>query len=115
MNTKEQPPLFIPLCREWFEKFERGEKTTEFRVYGPRWNERTCAPGRSVTLSLGYGKKRRICGTIKGIRKIHEFQLPATEWIFFYEKLKSRITQTVFLAITIETKKIPRSNSRERD
>lgn len=104
MNEKEQIPLFIPLCREWYERFERGEKTTEFRAYGPRWNERACVPGRRVTLSCGYGKKRRIGGTIKAVRKIREFQLPATEWIFFHEKLKSRIAQTAFLAITIEIK-----------
>lgn len=24
--TIEEKPIFIPLCREWFEKFERGEK-----------------------------------------------------------------------------------------
>lgn len=47
-------PLFIPLKREHFEAFERGEKTTEYRVVGPRWNAGTCAIGRPVTLRLGY-------------------------------------------------------------
>lgn len=58
-------PLFIPLCRKWFEQFECGEKTTEYRVWGPRWNIGTCMPGRAVTLSLGYGKARRLHGVIK--------------------------------------------------
>jgi hypothetical protein len=59
-------PLFIPLKREFFEAFERGEKTTEYRKYGPRWNERTCTVGREVTLSLGYGNKHRLYGRIAG-------------------------------------------------
>lgn len=33
-------PLFIPIKREFFEAFERGDKTHEYRLYGPRWNER---------------------------------------------------------------------------
>lgn len=36
------------------------------RLYGPRWNERTCYIGRPVTLSKGYGTKNRIYGHIKG-------------------------------------------------
>lgn len=59
-----EKPLFIPLKTEWFEAFERGEKRSELRRYGPGWNERTCRPGRSVTLSCGYGKHRRMTATI---------------------------------------------------
>ena len=57
-------PLFIPLKREFFDAFARGEKHFEYRTYGPRWNERTCAIGRQVTLSLGYGKAHRLAGVI---------------------------------------------------
>lgn len=57
--------LFIPLRREYFDAFKRGEKTEEYRKYGPRWNERTCQPGRAVTLSMGYGKKHRLTGRVK--------------------------------------------------
>jgi hypothetical protein len=57
-------PLFIPLKREWFYAFERGEKRFEYRIYGERWNERTCTIGRKVTLSLGYGKRRRLQGVV---------------------------------------------------
>ena len=57
-------PLFIPLRREWFEAFENGHKTFEYRPLGPRWNARTCAIGRRVILSLGYGRSRRLRGTI---------------------------------------------------
>ena len=43
-------PLFIPLKAEFFDAFERGEKTTEYRQRGPR----------------GYGKAARLRGTIVG-------------------------------------------------
>jgi hypothetical protein len=52
------PPLFVPLRTEWFRQFESGDKTVEYRAYGPRWNERTCFVGRKVTLSHGYSGKR---------------------------------------------------------
>lgn len=66
---EELPPLFIPLKTEYFEAFERGEKTDELRLYGPRWNERTCPPGRAVVLSKGYGKKSRLRGRITAFHK----------------------------------------------
>jgi hypothetical protein len=57
-------PLFIPLKREFFDAFERGEKTVEYRPYGVRWNERTCEVGRPVMLSNGYGNHRRLKGHV---------------------------------------------------
>lgn len=63
-------PLFIPLKRQYFEAFERGEKIAEYRKHGPRWNRETCQPGRPVTLSLGYGKARRLYGYVCGFRKL---------------------------------------------
>jgi hypothetical protein len=56
--------LFIPLKTEFFEAFRDGTKDTEFRPYGPRWNERTCAIGRPVVLSKGYGKAHRLIARI---------------------------------------------------
>lgn len=53
-------PLFIPLKAIHYDAFKDGSKTFEMRVYGPRWNEKTCYPGRSVVLSRGYGKKHRM-------------------------------------------------------
>ena len=47
--------LFIPLRGVYFDQFERGEKRTEYRQRGPRWNAETCAIGRRVVLSRGYG------------------------------------------------------------
>jgi hypothetical protein len=57
-------PLFIPLKAEFYERFKSGEKRSELRLYGPRWNERTCTPGRDVILSCGYGKAKRLTGKI---------------------------------------------------
>lgn len=57
-TTAGERTLFVPLKGEWFDKFESGEKTIEYRAYGPRWNERTCRPGRAVTLSRGYSGRR---------------------------------------------------------
>jgi hypothetical protein len=63
-------PLFIPLKCKYFAAFKSGIKTTEYRKYGPRWNERVCKPGWEVVLSLGQGKKHRLRGVIKAFRKL---------------------------------------------
>ena len=62
-------PLFIPLKKEFFEAFLSGEKTVEYRVYGARWNEKVCFPGREAILSCRYGKNRRIKGIVKSLEK----------------------------------------------
>ena len=59
-----EKPLFIPLKAEYYEAFENGTKDTEYRRYGKIWNENNCRPGRTVTLSYGYGKARRMKGTV---------------------------------------------------
>jgi len=67
-EAQQLKPLFIPLKREYFEAFERGEKDTEYRRWSKRWSAETCALGRRVVLSLGYGKARRLRGVIIGWR-----------------------------------------------
>jgi hypothetical protein len=60
-------PVFIPLKAEYFEAFERGEKTVEYRPHHPKrtvWLEENCTVGRRVILSYGYGKRRRLNGII---------------------------------------------------
>ncbi len=59
-------PLFIPLKTEYFEAFKAGTKTVEYRRAGKRWNEQTCAIGRPVTLSKGYGVRHRLSGVVVG-------------------------------------------------
>lgn len=65
----EQKPLFIPLKSEYFEAFRTGEKESELRRYGPRWNEKTCEMGRAVILSKGYGKGARLNATVTDFEK----------------------------------------------
>jgi len=59
-----EKPLFIPLKAEYYDAFARGEKTSELRKWGKRWNGNVCSLGRKVVLSRGYGKKHRIRGVI---------------------------------------------------
>jgi hypothetical protein len=63
-------PLFIPLRTEHYNAFAAGTKTTEYRCYGPGWNEKTCTIGRPVTLSKGYGKAHRRSGRIVGFKMV---------------------------------------------
>jgi len=58
-----EKPLFVPLKAEHFEAFERGDKHTEFRLYGAAWHEGTCIIGRRAVLAYGY-TKRRLYGVV---------------------------------------------------
>jgi hypothetical protein len=80
-------PLFIPLKAEFYEAFATGSKDTEYRLYGARWNEHTCAIGRAVVLSYGYGVQRRMSGVVVGFTRSR--QVMASEaWLKCYgEKL----------------------------
>ena len=69
--TVARPPIFLPLNKKWYWQFIFGEKSNELRLYGKRWNEKTCAPGRRVTLSCGYNKQHRRMGTIIDFEKRH--------------------------------------------
>lgn len=63
---KTTKPIFLALKSAHYERFKSGGKDTEYRLYGPRWNEGVCAVGRAVTLSKGYGKHDRLSGTVVG-------------------------------------------------
>lgn len=78
--------LFIPLAGEHFDRFENGSKTHEYRLYGPRWNERVCAIGRAVTLSRGYGKHRRLRGRVTSFERIPFDQAPAAAREIFADR-----------------------------
>jgi len=79
----DEKPIFIPLKREHFMAFDDGSKKTEFRPYGPRWNERTCRIGRAVVISLGYGKQQRRRGVISSFEKSRE-PLKTLAWLQCY-------------------------------
>jgi hypothetical protein len=79
----DEKPLFIPLKTYWYRQFESGEKTTEFRAYGPRWNERTCRIGRKATLSLGYSSGCRMSKTVMGFTKVHRSKAPEAAQVIY--------------------------------
>lgn len=93
-------PAFIPLTRKWFEAFERGEKTVEYRPNIPRWHHRHFYLGRAVTLSLGYGKQRRITGIVTGWRIVGPEANPAIREVY--------LTGDEFVAISIQLAAAPR-------
>lgn len=70
MDNKDNA-LFIPLKTEYYNAFINGEKVEELRRHGTRWNEKSCALGRDVTLSKGYGKSNRSSAVITGFKKQH--------------------------------------------
>lgn len=80
MDTTEKP-LFIPLKTKYYRAFCDGLKTHEYRLYGARWNERTCRVGRRVIISNGYGKRDRRCGVITGFTKSH---VDSADWLACY-------------------------------
>jgi len=76
MKDQHKKPLFIALVTRYFNAFADGSKTHEYRLYGGRWNEKTCRVGRAVTLSRGYGKQARLPGTVSSFRRLSLSQLP---------------------------------------
>lgn len=72
-----QTALFVPLKTEYFKAFQRGAKTVEYRRYGPRWNERTCAVGRHIRLSHGYSGAR-LAAVITGFCVIYAAEIQST-------------------------------------
>jgi hypothetical protein len=78
-----EKPLFIALKRKYFEAFARREKTYELRQWGHRWNSKTCRIGRRVVLSLGYGKRHRLTGTITGFEQDRKPE-DRPEWVAVY-------------------------------
>jgi len=62
-------PLFVPLMTQYYDAFASGQKHEELRLYGKRWNEKTCPVGREVILSKGYGKQNRMKARIWEFRK----------------------------------------------
>jgi hypothetical protein len=87
METLASKPLFIPLRREYYNAFLSGNKSVEYRRYGPGWNERTCWVGRPVMLSLGYGKNSRCMGVIKTFSLINSQLVPESRAVYGLENI----------------------------
>lgn len=99
MSTTMPPPLFIPLRREFFLAFMHGTKVHELRLYGPRWNESTCWPGREVILSCGYGKTQRLHGEIACAAILPATDLPPRDRNQFVRVYGSLKHKAIVLAI----------------
>lgn len=69
-------PVFLPLISKYYEAFKDGSKRSEYRLYGDRWNERTCRVGRPVTISKGYGKRNRIYAFVESFKRVQRCDLP---------------------------------------
>jgi hypothetical protein len=82
-SVDQQTALFVPLKSEYFEAFARGEKDTEYRPFGVRWNERTCRIGRPVVLSKGYGKRHRLRGVVASFARVRTSR-PSAAWAACY-------------------------------
>lgn len=72
--------LFIPLKGKYYDAFASAEKTSEYRAYGPRWNNKTCYSGRKVVLSRGYGKAHRMNAVIS----LAEIVPPTPDFLAIY-------------------------------
>lgn len=59
--------FFIPLKREYFEAFESGTKTQEYRPASSHFGK--AKAGDTVLLSLGYGTRRRLTGVIRSVAR----------------------------------------------
>lgn len=81
----QMKPLFIPLKTEFYEQFVNGTKPNmeEYRIYGPRWNEKTCPIGRPVVVSKGYGIRNRRTGMVVGF-EAREEPTRSKAWIECY-------------------------------
>lgn len=70
-----EKPLFVPLNTRPYEAFKDGSKDVEMRLYGPRWNEKTCWFCRPAVLSKGYGKKNRLTAKVSSFMVLFGRQL----------------------------------------
>lgn len=58
-------PLWVPLKAKYFDAFEAGSKTIEYRLYGAQWTEKHIYPGRPAVLGRGYSGRRLRAEVIK--------------------------------------------------
>jgi hypothetical protein len=99
--------LFVPLMTRYYEAFERGDKTEELRLYGPRWNEKTCQVGREVTLSKGYGKKHRLHGRIWKFKRQHGSTFGSTYKAAILDRYKTLDVWIACISIELSGKCAP--------
>jgi hypothetical protein len=86
----------------YYHAFERGEKTDELRLYGPRWNEKTCRIGRAVTLSKGYGTQHRLHGTIAAFKRQHGSTFEGTYKAAIMERYKTLDVWVAVISVSLD-------------
>ena len=79
-NKLATRPMFIPLKREWYEAFARGEKTVEYRLPKGAFAPHHCAPGRPVVLSLGWSGNGRLNARIVAYALVDATPVTRTIW-----------------------------------
>lgn len=94
-------PLFIPLKAVYFDAFDAGTKTRELRLYGPRWNERTCFAGRPAVLSKGYGKHHRLTAIVTGFAVLVPAELTPTELADFIALYGASAVHAAVIQLTL--------------
>lgn len=113
-RMRGEKPLFIPLMSEYWYAVRNGEKFDELRLYGARWNEKTCRVGRKATLSKGYGKQHRISAVVSQFMKIDARCLNEERQgniLRIFGTLDKPIAQIVFCNIDREKYPLPTPNS----
>lgn len=100
MNNEK--PLFIPLKTEYFDDFKSGIKDIEYRICGPRWNEKTCRVGRAATISKGFGNKDRLSGKVSSFERRHATSLPVQAQEAIYDCYGTLNREIACIGITID-------------
>lgn len=84
MNAPRTGPMFIPLMSQWFDAFNSGSKSIEWRVYNARWNRQSAHRGRDVVLSKGF-TRTRLSGFVVKSRKVARAAAPLAVRTIFPE------------------------------
>lgn len=90
-QTKSTRPLLIALHTDYFVQFKTGTKTREYRLYGPRWNERTCYPGRPAVVRAGYSSHHQLRMQIIGFCVLPFNQAPDEARAIYYKHPTKKI------------------------
>jgi hypothetical protein len=69
-------PYFLPIKKEYYNKIESGVQRSEIRPNNHRgWNVKNIYPGRSINISCGYGKQKRMLRTVWNTIVTHDLRL----------------------------------------
>jgi hypothetical protein len=69
MDAAPMKSIFVPLRSKHWVDFRDHRKSTEWRAWGARWNDRTITPGRTIILSKGY-TRTRLHGVVVKVNRV---------------------------------------------